>query len=316
MKLMRIGDSNIEASRIGLGCMRLSNDSDEAVATLRAALDQGISFFDHADIYGRGKREEVFAAIWHEIPGLRDKIILQSKCGIRHAGTPEESDPTRYDFSYEHIVQSVDGSLQRLNTDYLDILLLHRPDALVEPEEVAKAFDHLQQGGKVRFFGVSNHSPSQIQFLQKYVDQPLVANQLQLSIVHTHLIDEGIVLNRSDYSEPTRGESTLEFCRIHGITIQAWSPLAGGIISGKELAEPNDRIEKIAALVAKMAEQKGVSKEAIVIAWLLRHPARIQPIIGTTNPERIAGACQADGIELTREEWYRLFEAGRGRRLP
>jgi predicted oxidoreductase len=316
MKLMRIGDSNIEASRIGLGCMRLSNDSDEAVATLRAALDQGINFFDHADIYGRGKREEVFAAIWNEMPGLRDKIILQSKCGIRPGGTPEESDPTRYDFSYEHIVQSVDGSLQRLNTDYLDILLLHRPDALVEPEEVARAFDHLQQGGKVRFFGVSNHSPLQIQFLQKCVDQPLVANQLQLSIVHTHLIDEGIVLNRSDYNEPTRGESTLEFCRLHGITIQAWSPLAGGAISGKQLAEPNDRIEKTAALVSRMAEQKGVSKEAIVIAWLLRHPARIQPIIGTTNPERIAGACQADGIELTREEWYRLFEAGRGRRLP
>ncbi len=316
MKLMRIGKTPLEASRIALGCMRLSDDRDKAIATLRSALDQGINFFDHADIYGRGRREEAFAAIWDEVPGLRSKIVLQSKCSIRFAGEPDEHAPTRYDFSYEHIVQSVDGSLQRLKTDYLDILLLHRPDALVEPEEVARAFDHLQQAGKVRFFGVSNHTPSQIQYLQKYVDQPMAANQLQLSVVHTHLIDEGIVLNRSDYPVPTRGEGTLDFCRIHDITIQAWSPLAGGIVSGKPLAEPDKRMEETAALVAKMAEEKGVSKEAIVIAWLLRHPAHIQPIIGTMNPTRIAGACQADNIELTREEWYSLFAAGRGRTLP
>lgn len=316
MRLMKIGNTPIEASRIALGCMRLSDNRNEAIATIRAALDQGVSFFDHADIYGRGKREEVFSAIWDEITGLRDKIILQSKCGIRFAGEPDESSPTRYDFSYEHIIRSVDGSLSRLKTDYLDILLLHRPDALVEPEEVARAFDGLQQAGKVRFFGVSNHTPLQIKLLQKYVDQPLVANQLQFSVVHTHFIDEGIVLNRSDYPEPTRGEGTLDFCRIHEITIQAWSPLAGGIVSGKTLSEPDERIEKTAALVARMAEEKGVSKGAIVIAWLLRHPARIQPIIGTMNPARIAGACQADDIELTREEWYSLFAAGRGRTLP
>lgn len=316
MELMRIDNTSLEVSRIALGCMRLSDNRDEAVATIRAALDQGISFFDHADIYGGGKREEIFAEIWDEVPGLRDKIVLQSKCGIRFAGDPDERAPKRYDFSYEHIIRSVDGSLSRLKTDYLDILLLHRPDALVEPEEVARAFDKLQQGGKVRFFGVSNHTASQIQFIQKHVDQPLVANQLQLSVVHTHLIDEGIVLNRADYPQPTRGEGTLEFCRMQGITIQAWSPLAGGIVSGKPLAEPDERIEKTAVLVTKLAEEKGVSMEAIVIAWLLRHPARIQPIIGTTNPTRIAGACQANGIELTREEWYSLFEAGRGKALP
>ncbi len=316
MKLMRIGNTPIEASRIALGCMRLSDDRNEAIATLRAALDQGINFFDHADIYGRGRREEMFAAIWDEVPGLRDKIVLQSKCGIRFAGEPVKHAPTRYDFSYEHIIRSVDGSLSRLKTDYLDILLLHRPDALIEPEEVAQAFDKLQQEGKVRFFGVSNHTASQIQFLQKYVDQPLIANQLQLSVVHTHLIDEGIVMNRSDYPTLTRGEGTLEFCRMHGITIQAWSPLAGGIVSGKPLTEPDKRIEKAATVVANMAEQKCVSKEAIVIAWLLRHPANIQPVIGTMNPARIAGACQADDIELTREEWYSLFEAGRGKTLP
>ena len=316
MKLMTIGNTPIKASRIALGCLTLSDNRNEAIAAIRAALDQDVNFFDHADIYGRGKREEVFAAIWGEIAGLRDKIILQSKCGIRIAGDPDGSSPARFDFSYEHIIQSVNGSLRRLKTDYLDILLLHRPDALVEPEEVARAFDRLQQEGKVRFFGVSNHTPLQIRFLQKYVDQPLVANQLQLSIVHTHLIDEGIVLNRSDYPEPTRGEGTLDFCLIHEITVQAWSPLAGGIVSGKPSPEPDERIEKAAALVAKMAEEKGVSKEAVVIAWLLRHPAHIQPVIGTMNPARITGACQADGIELTREEWYSLFDAGRGKRLP
>jgi predicted oxidoreductase len=174
----------------------------------------------------------------------------------------------------------------------------------------------VQQQGKVRFFGVSNHTPPQIRLLQKYIDQPLIANQLQLSVIHTHLIDEGIVLNRSDYPEPTRGEGTLEFCRMQDITIQAWSPLARGIVSGKPLTEPDERIEDTAALVAKVAEEKGVSKEAILIAWLLRHPAHIQPIIGTMNPTRIAGACQADDIELTREEWYSLFRAGRGKSLP
>lgn len=316
MRLMKIGNTPLEASRIALGCMRLSDNRAEAVDTIMAALDQGINFFDHADIYGRGRREEVFAAIWDEVSGLRNKILLQSKCGIRFAGDPDESAPTRYDFSYEHIIRSVDGSLSRLKTDYLDILLLHRPDALIEPEEVARAFDRLHQEGKVRFFGVSNHTPLQIKFLQKHVNQPLVANQLQLSVVHTHLIDEGIVLNRSDYPEPTRGEGTLDFCRIHEITVQAWSPLAGGVVSGKPLAQPDERTEKTAALVARMAEKKGVSKEAIVIAWLLRHPAKIQPVIGTMNPARIAGACQADGIELTREEWYSLFESGRGKTLP
>ncbi len=309
MKLIRIGKTPLEVSRIALGCMRLSDNRDTALDTIKAALDGGINFFDHADIYGGGKREEVFAAIWDGNPGLRDRIVIQSKCGIRRA-------PQRFDFSYEYIVQSVDGSLSRLKTDYLDILLLHRPDTLVEPEEVARAFDHLKQVGKVRFFGVSNHMASQIQFLQKWLSQPLVANQLQFSVVHTHLIDEGIVMNRSDYPEPTRGEGTLEFCRMQDITIQAWSPLAGGIVSGKPLETPDERIEETAALVARMAEEKGVSQTAIVVAWLLRHPARIQPIIGTTNPARIAGACQADDVELTREEWYSLFIAGRGESLP
>ena len=309
MKLIRVGNTVIEASRIGLGCMRLSDNKSEAIKTINAALDSGINFFDHADIYGGGKREEVFSEIWDGNSGLREEIFIQSKCGIRH-------NPQRFDFSYEHIVQSVEGSLSRLKTDYLDILLLHRPDTLVEPEEVDKAFEELHYGGKVRFFGVSNHTASQIQLLQKYIERPIIANQLQFSVLHTHLIDEGIIMNRSDYPEPTRAEGTLEYCRMNEITIQAWGPLAYGTVSGKPLENPDERIKETAELVAKMAEEKGVSKTAIVVAWLLRHPAGIQPIIGTTNPTRIAGACQADDIEMTREEWYSLFIAGRGKRLP
>ena len=316
MKRMKLGNTPLEVSWIALGCMRLSDNRNQAVATIRAALDQDINFFDHADIYGRGKREQVFSEIWERVPGLRDKVILQSKCGIRFAGDPDARAPKRYDFSYEHVIHSVEGSLRRLKTDYLDVLLLHRPDALVEPEEVARAFDHLHQAGKVRFFGVSNHTAAQIQLLQTCVEQPLVANQLELNVIHTQLINDGIIFNRDDRSMASRSEGTLQFCRMHNITVQAWSPLARGAVSGKPVVNPDARIECTAALVAQLAEEKGVSKEAIVIAWLLRHPARIQPIIGTTNPARIAAACQADDVELTHEEWYSLFIAGRGGELP
>jgi predicted oxidoreductase len=316
MKQMTLGKTQLEVSRIALGCMRLSEDRQEAMATIHAALDQGITFFDHADIYGRGRREETFSAIWDEVPGLRDKVIVQSKCGIRYPGDPDASAPKRYDFSYEHVVSSVEGCLRRLKTDYLDVLLLHRPDALVEPDEVARAFDVLHQSGKVRAFGVSNHTMLQIQLLQRYVTQPLVANQVQLSVVHTQLIDNGIVFNRDGLGIVSRSEGTLEFCRAQGITLQAWSPLAGGIVSGRATSDGDERIAQTAARVAQLAEEKRVKRETIVIAWLLRHPAGIQPIIGTTNPDRIAASCQADRIELSREEWYWLFEAGRGGALP
>jgi predicted oxidoreductase len=316
MKRIKLGHSSLKVSRIALGCMRLSGDPGQAMATVRAALDQDINFFDHADVYERGKREEVFAAIWEKVPSLRDKVVLQSKCGIRYAGDPEARSPKRYDFSYEHIVHAVEGSLRRLTTDHLDVLLLHRPDALVEPEEVARAFDHLHQAGKVAFFGVSNHTAAQIQLLQTCVERPLVANQLELNVIHTQLINDGIVFNRDDPGVTLRGEGTLEYCRMQNITVQAWSPLAGGAVSGRSLANADARIKRTAALVAQLAEEKGVAKEAIVIAWLLRHPARIQPIIGTTNPARIAAACQADEVELSPGEWYSLFIAGRGSELP
>ncbi len=316
MKTMKLGNSPLEVSRIALGCMRLSDERSQAMATVRAALEQGINFFDHADVYGRGSREQVFSAIWEGRPGLRDQILLQSKCGICPAGDSGARAPTRYDFSYEHIVQSVEGSLRRLKTDHLDVLLLHRPDTLVEPEEVTRAFDELHQTGKVRFFGVSNHTAAQIQLLQTRVKQPLIANQLELSVLHSQLISDGILFNRDDLGVMSRSEGALEFCRIHNITIQAWSPLARGVLSDNAAANPDARMTQTAALVAQLAAEKGASREAILIAWLLRHPARIQPIIGTTNPERIAAACQADKVELSREEWYSLFEAGRGGRVP
>jgi len=316
MKRMKLGNTPLEVSRIALGCMRLSDDRDRAIATIRAALDQGINFFDHADIYGQGKPEEIFSEIWKEVPRLRDKILLQSKCGMRFPGDPDARAPKRYDFSYEHIVRSVEGSLRRLQTDYLDVLLLHRPDALVEPEEVARAFDELHGAGKVRFFGVSNHTAAQIQLLQTCVEQPLVANQLEFNIIHAQLINDGVIFNADGRAMASRSEGTIEFCRMQSITVQAWSPLARGALSGRPTDNPEARIEQTAALVAQLAEEKGVSKEAIVIAWLLRHPARIQPIVGTTNPARIAATCQADGLELTREEWCNLFVAGRGGELP
>ena len=316
MERMRLGGSPLMVSRIALGCMRLSSDPAQAKATVQAALDNGIDFFDHADIYGQGLREEVFSTMWQDAPGLRDRVFLQSKCGIRFAGDTGPEAPARYDFSYEHIVRSVGGSLRRLKTDYLDVLLLHRPDALVEPEEVARAFDELQRKGQVRFFGVSNHTAAQIQLLQTCVDQPLLANQVQLSVVHAQMIDDGILFNRDEDAPTSRSEGTLSFCRMQGITLQAWSPLAGGAVTGKPLANAALRIERAAAVVQELATQKAVSREAIAIAWLLRHPAGIQPIIGTTSPARIAACCEADELTLSREEWYRLFEAGRGGRVP
>jgi len=326
MKTQALGASSLEGTRIAYGCMSIGGSwtsepaSDDtrrkALAVVECALDEGINFFDHADIYARGKSEEVFAQVWAKRPGLRDRIILQSKCGIRFADAPVPGVPQRYDFSYEHILRSVEGSLKRLQTDYLDVLLLHRPDALVEPEEVSKAFSLLHTQGKVRFFGVSNHTPAQIDLLQAVLDQPLVTNQLELSLLHTHLIDEGIVMNQDRPDRPVRGHGTLEYCRLHNITVQAWSPLARGKATGGRLDAADGPAHEVAKLVASLAAEKNVSPEAIAIAWLLRHPAKIQPIIGTTNLERIRGACQADTVELSREEWYTLFAAGRGAKLP
>ncbi len=315
MKTYRLAGTTLDVSRVALGCMRLG-DPATATTAVRAALDVGINLFDHADIYGGGRCEEAFSAVWAEVPGLRERIVVQSKCGIRFAGDPDDRAPGRYDFSYAHIVGSVEGSLRRLRTGYLDLLLLHRPDPLVEPEEVARAFDHLQRSGKVRYFGVSNHNAAQIELLRRYVRQPLVVDQLELNILHTHLIEAGVVTNQDQPPHVVRSDGTLEYCRLHDITIQSWASLAKGVISGETLTAREPRVVKVREIVLELARAHNVSATAIVVAWLLRHPAHIQAIVGSTNPERIRAAAAADGIELSREEWYRLYIAGRGAPLP
>jgi predicted oxidoreductase len=319
MQTYRLGTSDLNVSRIGYGAMSIGGSWDDtpltdsvrkaALQVLHTALDAGINFFDHADIYCNGKSEEAFAELWKESPHLRQQIYLQTKCGIRFAP------PHRFDFSYEHIIASVEGSLKRLRTDYVDVLLLHRPDPLVEPEEVARAFDELKSAGKVRWFGVSNHTAAQIEFLGKFLNQPLVANQVEFNPIHTHMLDEGIQFNQYN-ARLTRNEGTIEYCRLHNITLQAWAPLATGKLTGKPRPNGGAHIQIATDLVAQMAAEKGVHPEAILMAWILRHPARIQPLPGTTNPERLRAAVEADHISLTREEWYGLFLAGRGEALP
>ncbi len=320
MNKLPLGGSLL-ASRIAYGCMPLGGSWDggpitavaqaKAVKAVRAAVDAGINLFDHADIYCVGKSETVFAAALAELKGQREGLILQSKCGIRFGGEPESTSPHRFDFSHGHLVTSLERTLIRLGTDYLDIYLLHRPDALVEPDEVARAFDELHRSGKVRWFGVSNHTAGQIELLRASLAQPLLVNQVQFSLVHTHLLDAGVIANQDRHSFGADG--TLDYCRLHRITLQAWAPLAGGRAMGGDTGESAIALAKV---VGDLAVKKGVSKEAIALAWILRHPAGIQPIIGSTDPQRIAAAAHADAVSLSREEWYALYTAGRGAKLP
>jgi predicted oxidoreductase len=287
------------------------------VRAVEAALDAGITFFDHADIYCQGKSEQVFAEVLRARPSLRPSILIQSKCGIRLPGL-SGADFTVYDFSKKHIVRSVEGSLRRLETDHLDVLLLHRPDPLIQPEEVAAAFDELSERGKVRCFGVSNHTAAQMALLARYLRQPIVLNQLELNIVHSGLFDEGVNMNR-ERSPNYESGGTLEYCRLHDITIQAYGPLAKGMICGRPLRDhedPHGRFAMASREVAALAHDKNVPQEAICLAWLLAHPAGIQPIPGSLRPERIAAAALAENVQLSRQEWYRLFIAGRGGPLP
>jgi len=312
--------SELPVSRIAYGCMQLSRawDATEITAAeissthrlVDTALEQGINLFDHADIYACGKSELLFGEALRQRPGLRTSIVLQSKCGIRFAGDPEAGSPARYDFSRGHLVRSVEGILKRLDTDYLDLLLLHRPDPLMEPAEVAHAFDHLHASGKVLHFGVSNHGATQISLLQEHLEQPLVVNQVELSLLHHQLVSDGILFNQAG---DTGAGRTLDYCREYGILVQAWSPLAGGRLFAEKLAA---ELAPAAGLVTQLAAAKEVSPEAILLAWLLRHPAGIQPIVGTSSPERLIASCQADAIELSREEWYALLAAARGAPAP
>lgn len=305
MKKIKVGNGEITASRVSLGCMRMAGLSvKEASKVIYTALDQGIDFFDHADIYGKGKSEEIFAEAIGMNEDIREKIFIQSKCGIR---------PGCYDFSKEHILNAVDGSLKRLKTDYLDVLLLHRPDALVEPEEVAEAFSILHTSGKVRYFGVSNDNPMQIELLSKYLNQKIMINQLQFSIMHTGIIDAGINVNMKTNPSIDRDGSILDYCRLHDITIQAWSPFQYGFFEGVFL--DNEKFPELNKKINEIAAAKGVTNSAIAVAWISRHPAKIQTIIGSMNPSRICDICKESEVELTREEWYDIYLAA-GNKLP
>jgi predicted oxidoreductase len=305
MKTIHIANTNLDVSEISLGCMRISGMTNAEISHLiHTALDGGITFFDHADVYGGGQSEAKFAEALDMNPTLRETMHIQTKCGIRKG---------MFDFSKEHILEAVDGSLKRLRTDYLDVLLLHRPDALVEPEEVAEAFTILQDTGKVRNFGVSNQNPMQIELLKKFVKQPLVINQLQLSITNTGMIDAGINVNMEIDQSIDRDGSILDYCRLHDITVQPWSPFQYGFFEGVFL--DNDKFPELNQKIDEMAAAKGVANTAIAIAWLLRHPAKMQPILGTTNANRVKDICKASDITLSRQEWYEIYLAA-GNKLP
>lgn len=305
MKTITLNNTNLSIPEIGMGCMRIVEleNADAVKGWVDTALEHGINFFDHADIYGKGRCEELFGQVL--TPSLREKIILQSKCSIRPG--------IAFDFSKEHILNSVDGILKRLNTEYLDILLLHRPDTLMEPEEVADAFRILKESGKVRHFGVSNQTPMQMELLSKYCDEPLLINQLQLSIAHCPMINSGINANMYNDSGINRDGGVLEYCRLKDITIQAWSPFQYGMFEGIFLG--NEKFAELNKVIDNLAEKYNVTNSAIAVAWILRHPAGIQTIVGTTNKDRIAQISKASEIRLTREEWYALYMAA-GNKLP
>lgn len=325
MKTLKIPHTDLQASVLAFGCMDLGGGwnpgaltpelEDQARSFLDTAAELGANFFDHANIYAFGKAEEVFGRVLRERPSLRDGIILQSKCGIRWRDDPPGS-PQRFDFSAAHIEESVNAILRRLGTDRLDILLLHRPDPLMEGEEIARAFAALKAAGKVRYFGVSNQNRFQMEYIQSFLPDPLVANQMEMNLLHSGFAEAQISVNQRVAAYPDGWEGLVEYCRLKGVVLQAWSPLARGLLSGANLEGQPDNVKAAAALVDRVAQTRGVSTEAVVLAWLLRHPARIQPVLGTVRPERLRACAQALDIELSREEWYSLFVAARGKAMP
>lgn len=304
MKTFTMPGTDILAPNVVLGLMRIDEKSDDEVRTLvRTALDSGITFIDHADVYGSDLHgcERRFAEAMRLTPAERESIVIQTKCGIVREGP-------YFDFSYEHIIESVNGSLRALETDYIDILLLHRPDALVEPDDVAKAFDELSASGKVRAFGVSNHTPGQIELLRRSVQQPLVANQLQLSVTHAALIAQGVAANMAALDQSiSRDVGVLDYCRLNDITVQAWSPFQAGFFTGPFLGSPE--YAELNQVIDRLAGQYDVSPIAIATAWITRHPANMQVVLGTTTPDRVAAAAQGSDLPLTRAEWYEMFRA-------
>ena len=306
MKEILLGTTGKKMPAVVVGCMRLENKScSEMQNFIHAALDQGAYFFDHADIYGGGQSEAVFGeAVARDSSIKREELFLQSKCGIRQGF---------FDFSKEHIISSVDGILKRLQTEYLDALLLHRPDALIEPEEVAEAFDELYTKGKVRYFGVSNHKPMQIELLKRYVKQPLIINQLQFSIPVSNMIANGLEVNMTSDNAMDRDGSVLDYSRLNDMTIQAWSPFQMSNWQGCFI--DSEKYPKLNEEMGVLAEQYGVSKTTIAAAWILRHPAGMQVVTGTASEKRLSEIIEAEKVTLTRQEWYRLYLAA-GHILP
>ncbi len=325
MNILPLQQRGLLTSRLVLGCMPFGGgwnrdpltkadvlNAEKAVDAARAI---GISMFDHADIYGMGKAEAAFGAVLKNQPGLREQIVIQSKCGIRLG---EGALPGRFDFSTEHILEAVDGSLQRLGIEYLDVLLLHRPDPLMEPDEVAAAFAQLKAAGKVRYFGVSNMNSAQMRFLQHALPDQLAVNQLEMSLAHLHWLDHGIHVNQQAGTSVNFAEGLMEYCQLETIQLQAWGPLAQGRFSGRSVEGEPDNVRTTADLVKRMAATKATTPEAIVLGWLMKHPAMIQPVVGTMNVERIA-ACQDAEHQaqmMTREEWYILYVSARGHPMP
>lgn len=305
MKKINIGGSSNAASAIIMGCMRIAEKSPQEVcALIEKAAELDINTFDHADIYGGGDSERVFAEALKMSSVKREDIILQSKCGIR---------PGLYDLSKDYILKSTDEILQRLDTEYLDMLLLHRPDTLMEPDEIAEAFDTLYESGKVKSFGVSNMNTMQIEYLQSALNQKLVANQLQFSAAHTGMVDQGINVNMRNEAGLDRDGGILEYCRMKNITIQTWSSLQYGFFEGTFLG--CDKYPELNAVLERLAEKWGVSTSAAAIAWILRHPANMQSVVGTTNPGRLEEIAKAADVVMSREEWYEIYRAA-GNMLP
>ena len=304
MKLIPLGKGSLRSSRLAYGCWRIGDAGVDGPAAVRAALEAGYTFFDHADIYCDGRGESIFGQVLRETPGLRTRVVIATKCGIRKSGDPTPDAPVRYDFSAAHIIASCEGSLKRLGVQSIDLYQLHRPDWLMQPEEVAQAFSELRRAGKARDFGVSNFRPSQFALLQKVCPIPLLVNQVEISLANLSCFHDG----------------TLDHCLTEKITPLAWSPLAGGLLGdgAKNLlpGQQGYKTKPIVKVLDAVAKARGATRTAVALAWLLKHPAQIVPIVGSTNPASISAAAKAVDLELTREEWYRLLEAARGERVP
>jgi predicted oxidoreductase len=311
MQTIQLGTSSLQSSLLAYGCWRIASspadmtpEKEAAKRAISAAYEAGYTLFDHADVYARGVAECLFGRVLKEVSGMRERVVIATKCGVRCKDDPQPGVPARYDFSKQHIVTSCEQSLKRLGVETIDLYQLHRPDYLAAPDEIAAAFAQLKQTGKVRFFGVSNFRPSLVAVLRAACPMPLIVNQVEISLTRLDCFTDG----------------TLDQCLIEKITPMAWSPLGGGLLGdgAKRLppAQQGYRTEATVAALSDIAKARGVSRAVTALAWLLKHPSKIVPIVGSTNPDRIREAVKATQIELTREEWYRLLEAARGEPVP